>query len=291
MRKTTRMSDAITKTPTRANSKGETNDRKQGESKRNKSAGANTNYFEAFNSMFKTKETGEADEEDGDIEENVEERGLSLEEEDSKKPGADEEIQEGEVNQDGTAINKNDVYSKRVNSGLQEKLDASSSERDNREKTGKKRGKADSKPRNQAEKRETRSQGVAYLATKSILRGAEPSSVLSQSANSAGTGPTTKATASLSSSSVTGLKDDWKAIDRRYGDPEIYINSNGEPYLTDSVEKRGPENQVTTSLSASSSKSAKTKDTLPATSLRFKSPGATPRQASLTQHQVRIAKN
>ena len=127
MRKTTRMSDAITKTPTRANSKGEPNNRKQGESKRNKSAGASTNYFKAFNSMFKTKETGEADEEDGDIEENVEERGLSLEEEDSKKPSADEEIQEGEVNQDGRAINKNDVYSKRFNCRLQEKLDASSS--------------------------------------------------------------------------------------------------------------------------------------------------------------------
>ena len=63
MRKTTRMADAITKTPTRANSKGEPNERKQGESKRNKSEGASTNYYKAFNSMFKTKETEEADEE------------------------------------------------------------------------------------------------------------------------------------------------------------------------------------------------------------------------------------
>ena len=194
MRKTTRMSDAITKTPTRANSKGEPNDRKQGESKRNKSAGASANYFEAFNSVFKTKETEGAEEEDGNIEEIVEERGLSLEGEDSKKPSADDEIQEGEVNQDfGRDINDNVGYSKELNSGEPEKLDASSSERDNREKKGKKRGKVDSKSRNQAGKRETRSQGVvlttkpspalSHLATKPILKGVEPSSALSQSDN------------------------------------------------------------------------------------------------------------
>jgi hypothetical protein len=74
MKAFTRMANAITETPTRPG-KDKPSERQQGDSKRTKPAGGDTNYYDAFNSIFNTKEKEEGEEEAGDIEE---EREVSL---------------------------------------------------------------------------------------------------------------------------------------------------------------------------------------------------------------------